>query len=305
MKAPRIWFALLMMTLVPGILLANLNLVYEGVTLQLKAGWTYSDVSVQESEDKASVIVIRQDGASMHIAVERIAVIINAEGADITGVVLQGRTAQDKYFNEFGNAVEPDPITPWVPNSLPLPPKFFNIMVGGGLGYGMPIANYYNGMDDGMLYYFDARISISPLAYVKFAYRSEHMFDESAGVHDEYTGDYLGQVRVKVNARQYLFSYGIVNRPSGKNHLRGYVEIGAGMVDHVVEASFGPESGQEIERRITFLAAAGFLIPFGENLGMDCGLTLQNKMFNGDKGEGAGILFSAQMGLIVKFGSVK
>ncbi len=303
MKIKHAWLVLLLVAL-PGILLAQSNPTYEDVIVQKHDGWKYSHVSVVLANDGGSISILRTDGASLDISVGQVLAIFDANGNNITWQVIPpGQQEPKPAYDEFTISGGNNQIGESMTYQPPLPPRLFNAMISGGLGYGQPIGSFYDDLDPGLLYFGDVRFSISPLVYVKLAYRSQNLLEESVPLYGDGYDAYLGDAQVSVDARQYLVTFGFLNRPNSKNKLRAYAELGAGYADHVVKATFNSQSDTASEGRAMFVGAAGILVPFNKTVGMDFGLSLVTKLFNSNEGEGWGMLFSGQVGMTVAFGS--
>ena len=303
MKIKHAWLVFVLVAW-PGILLAQSTPTYEDVIVQIQNGWKYSHVSVVLANDGASISLQRADGASMEIPVGQVLAIFDAHGNNITWqVIYPGQQEPESVYDEFSTSGGSNQIAKPMTFQPPLPGKLFNAMICGGLGFGQPIGSFYDEFDPGLLYFGDVRFSISPLVYVKLAYRAENLLEESVPLYEDGYGGYLGDAQVSVDARQYLVTFGFLNLPHSKNKLRAYGELGAGYVDHVVSATFNSQSDSASEGRIMFVGAAGILVPFGQTVGMDFGLNLMTKLFNGNEGEGWGMLFSGHLGMTVAFGA--
>ena len=284
----------------PGLLLAAAPSLFEHVTLQKVDGWTYTDVSVRVAEDGNSVLVEREDGATILIFTDYVGMIVDAQGKEITTQVIP---SYDHRYNEF----EVEPVSHSIGRSgsgtMPLPPKLFNVMFSGGVGYGKPAGGFYDRLESGLLYYGDVRFSISPLMYVKGAYRSEKMYDKTGPAYDNMTGEYIGDANLSVVARQYLVTFGFLSRPKSKTSIRSYAELGAGMVDHVATAELASWSDSVHEKRLLFAGEAGMFIPVHKQVGLDCGVSVLAKFFENNDGEGNGFMFAAHVGVTLSLGA--
>lgn len=288
---------------IPGLLLAQSNPTYENVTLQKGDGWKYSNVSVQLADDGYSVIIVRADGASLNVPLKDVSYILDADGKNISWQVIPpGQENKVKPFDEFAGADEPDPTNFRMKFEPPLPPNLFQIMVSGGVGYGQNLGSFYDDLDPGVLFYGDARINISPLVYLKLAYRNQKMLDENLSVYLDENDNHISNIHVTVDARQYLVTFGFLNQPHTKNKLRGYVEVGAGWVNHLAKATLESQTETIGEGRVMFVAGAGLLLPLNKTLGLDCGITFLTKLFNGSESEGWGMLVDGHLGFTLSFG---
>lgn len=306
MKINHSWLAYLLLA-VPGFLFAQSSPVFENVTLQQQNGWIYSDVSVQMVDEDTQVLVTRADGATLKVHVGNVAKIVNAQGVDVTlQVIPVSKQMGGSRYNEFsvidnsGQAASPGF------NQMPLPPKLFEVLFSAGFGFGNPIGSFYNDIDPGLIYYADARFAISPLVYIKVAYRNQKMFDGTVEVYDYYN-DILYHGDGTLDARQYIVTFGFLNRPQSKNNLRVYGEVGAALVDHVGKVKFNGTTSKENDSNAMMALGGGILIPFNQNLGLDVGATLLLKPFDFDfeDGEGFGMLASCHVGLTASFGGGK
>ncbi len=128
------------------------------------------------------------------------------------------------------------------------------------------------------------------------------MLEESQTITDE-NGINLGTVDLSIDLHQYLFSVGFLAAPSETSNLRVYSEFGLGYGDHVVSASAGSVSASESEGRLMLLLQFGLLMPIQKDLlGLEMSVTGMAKSFGGDVGEPSGIIFGAQVGLVLQFG---
>ncbi len=294
MKTQYTWLIFLLLAS-PNILLAQSNPTYDGVTLQQTNGWTYSDVSVRLADDESAVVVQRTDGATLNVPVGKVDSIIDAQGKYITSQVIA--SAPQQKYDEFQVSSGPNSAKNQEDFQLPLPPRLFNVMFGGGLGYGQPFGGFYSDLAAELLYYGDVRITISPLVYVKLAFRNQRMFDEAIPLFDPYDGSFLGNADATVDARQYLVTFGFLNRPHSKNNLRTYAELGAGLVDHVAKATVSSHSEIVHEKRVMFAGEAGVLVPLSTALSLDFGISLLAKPLETGDNEGNGLIFSCHVGL--------
>ncbi len=293
----------LLLMFIPGILRAESHPVYENVSVKQVDGWQFNNVSAQLDDDESSLIIIRSDGASLNLSLLTISEVLNSEGIDITSeVVPDSLRRQDEFSVVSGNAHLYAPSGGFVPEPVHLFKAMFHI----GAGYGAPVGDFYYKMDSNMIFLTDLRLAISPRTYLKFSYRNQKLKDATMVVYnpDNNGGSdgYYVSVDAVFTARQYLISVGFLNRPNSTNRIRGYGELGLGVVDHVVTVSSGSISESENEDRIMISGGAGFLVPFSKTIGMDCGFNALLKIDSNGPSEGSGLLFNAYLGLTISYG---
>ena len=221
----------------------------------------------------------------------------------------KGAYAGDPQYDEFGNRIESnnDDAEEQEGESEPPPPeldfpKMFDATIGGGFGYGLPVGEFYTGLDSGPLYFGEIRFAFSPKVYLKFTYRKMNIFKDSAGVSDE-DGTYLGTVDLSLDVHEYFASMGWLSSPNKNNKLRMYGEFGAGHANHVITVSMDSQSISDDEGEFMFAGQIGVLVPFSNGpVGLDVGGSVLFKPITFDQGNDWGALFAAHLGLVFMIG---
>ena len=152
--------------------------------------------------------------------------------------------------------------------------KLFEAMVSLGLGYGQPWGTFYSDFESGLVYFVDVRLALSSLAYSKFTYRNQSLFDGKISIFDTEYGEYLGEAEISFTARQYLVAVGFLTPTFSNLLIQFYGEFGGG----------------------------GFLIPITKSVGLDCGFSMLFKIESEGYREGNGVLFNGYLGGTVSFG---
>jgi hypothetical protein len=271
------------------------------VDVVLDSGWTYRNVTVTLLDDGESVEVVRQDGASLVLPIASVSAVYDADGQDVTAAALgvERSPARRGTFNELGGSNEPPPA----PVQRPGPRKrSFSVMLSAGAGYGLPVLDFYEGLDPGLVLFADLRINVSPLRYLKFSYRTQNLFNESLQI--DMVDGYSELIETSLDLRQYLLSYGFLSAPAVGKRTIGYGEIGIGYGDHVLSASYQGDSASISVGRFLIVGQGGALVPFGKdsNVGLDLGAYVVAKLVSEEEGEGIGLVFGVQAGLTVAFG---
>jgi hypothetical protein len=297
------------------LLFAQTHPTFEDVTLIKRDGWTYKNVSLTLNQDDSSIRMTRSDGAVLNVPLKDIGRILDKDGHDITSVILldfpgsPGATKPSDptsivrpTYDEFGVEGDPEVVTgSWVFEESE-PPKMFDVMIVGGLGYSSPKAPFYDGMDGGLQYLGEMCLAVSPRNYIRLGYRTMRAFDETLTFYD-YDLDAGYTIRATADFNQYFISMGKLSRPNGQNDIRLYGEFGVSFVDHVfkVKENDYPER-EKSEMRVLLLLKGGALIPIQNRVGLDVGLSLGMKSFGGNENEGLGFLFDAHVGVMYQFG---
>jgi len=218
-------------------------------------------------------------------------------------LVLAGGSDPEKpQYGEIGGAAEPQQSSDEPQQKAPVLTRMFDIMVGAGFGYGLPLGDFYYGLNPGLLYFGDVRIAVSRKVYFKLGFKNMNVYKETRDIND-YNGDYAGTVDLAVDIRQYLFSVGFLPPPNERNNLRLYIEAGGGLGDRVSTASDGTVSQSRQKGYPMIVGQFGLLLPFKKSrVGMDLGVSVLWKFYTEKSYESMGALIAVHLGLMVRFG---
>jgi hypothetical protein len=178
----------------------------------------------------------------------------------------------------------------------------FDATVGGGLGYGFSLGDFYSGLESGVLYFGEIRIAVSPKSYIKFGYRKTNIYQDVQSVSDT-DGTYLGTVDLSVDVHTYFASLGWLSMPDKKTNSRVYAEMGAGYGNHVSTASVGSVSISDDTGKLMLIGQLGVLAPINNGpVGLEVGGSFMWKTSTGHVGEGWGAILGVHVGLVLMIG---
>jgi hypothetical protein len=223
-----------------------------------------------------------------------------------------GTDPEDRQYDEFGNMIElntdgavAEEGESEALQSEPDIPKMFDSSIGGGIGYGSLLGEFYSGFDSGPFYFGEIRLAVSPKTYLKFGYRNMEIYQASHGLVDP-DGANLGTVDLSVFVHTYTLSVGWLSLPNPKKKLRIYAEIGGGYANHVITADIGSESISDGEAKFMLVSQIGLLVPIGNgSIGLDVGGSIMMKSLSGAQNEGVGAVLGGHVGLVILIGGAK
>jgi len=226
--------------------------------------------------------------------------------AVMPNLVLAGSTdAKTPQYDEFGGEIEPQQSADEPQLQDPVLTKMFDVMIAAGFGYGIPLGDFYYGLDPGLLYFGDVRIAVSRKVYLKLGFKNMNVYKETRDILD-FDGVYSGTADLTVDMRQYLFSVGFLVPPNERNNMRLYIEAGGGLGDLVSTISVGSESESRKKSYPMIVGQLGVLAPFKKSrVGLDLGVSFLWKFYTEKSYESMGSLIAVHMGLMVRFGGGK
>jgi hypothetical protein len=297
----RVVILVLLVAALPFATLAQPRPSLDDVTVIQTDGWQHRHVTAALLDDGASLRITRTDGASLVLPLSSVREIRDDEGHIVTHELIPGVAPPPPAADPGppAPAATPPPARP----PRPEPPFPFHVTLGGGLGWGYPSGDYYDGVDDGRLIVADVRLALGPRHYLKFCYRVHEVFDGPLGYVDRDGGYVTGVAPAEAEIRSYLLSIGFLSGATQGNLLRAYLEVGGGMGDHVLTYTDGPVAGSEREDRLLGILQGGLLIPFGgAPVGLDLAASATFKISGGESGEGGGIVTAVQAGVVLLLG---
>lgn len=243
---------------------------WAGVTVTDQQGWTLRNVTLLLSDDGASLIVVRSDGAEKELAFAEIARVLDADGRDITDEVLTGLAIGDQ---DPEAAAPVDGNTEFAPapirNSLrgrgrDLPPQFdFAFDLGGGMAD--VTGDWFGNTEDGAFVQGGLRLGLSDRRYVHFVVRQQ-----SLGSALYYYGYDIEPVELDIDMGSYQLLIGRHTplKSAGKLRSVGYFEVGGGIMHVSGEVGRFADSLS----RFAFAMQAGLWLLTSDNLAVDLGL---------------------------------
>ena len=302
--ATRIVSCLLLLIVVAPAAPAQTAGAWSDLTVTQQDGWTHRHVTATVSDDGATLDLVREDGSRLALPIAEVAVIRDAAGRDITVEVLPERAGRHQALP----TIPPEALTGGhraerlAPELETGPGRYFRVALGGGAGFGVANGEYYGEFDDGMSYHGDIRYGLSHRTYMKLAWRTNRLLETQVPAYEEGTEEYLGDIDVTVDLRQYLFMFGIMNTPDD-TRARTYLELGFGWGDHVATAELLGVSVSESEGRGLAAAQVGMIVPLGgAGLAVEGAISYTMKLFGSAPDEGMGGVLGAQAGLVFLLG---
>jgi len=297
-----------------SITLAVDNITFENVSVLKQDGWTHKFVSVVLDPSGKFISMERLDGSVRDLPVSEIFQILDSQGKDISTEVIPGfkpvpnssfsrpgKKSRSTY-DEFGVEGAPEVKEGTWYYQENEPPRMFDVMVVGGLGYSTQVGSFYSGLQSGLSYNGEIAFSVSPRKYIKLGFRTTRAAENTTSYYS-YELDGMTEVHSTLDVRQYNLSVGTLSRPNDQNSIRYYTEIGLGIADHVFKSDAEYYYSQEESlTRLMILFNGGVLFPINDHLGVDLGVSSGIKMFSTNDNEGIGFLFDFRAGLTLRFG---
>jgi len=285
MRLQPAWCLLLLGALgYPALALAQDLATLDDATVIQTDGWRHEHVTVSQLAGGSALRITRRDGAELTLPTSAVAEIRDPEGRIVTHELIPG-------------AAPPAEAPARRPQPWP-----FRFTLGGGLGYGVPSGEYFEGLDEGRSLHGDLRVAVGPRSYFKLCYRVQEVFEGSIDLGDGGGGQDDLILRTDVEVRQYLLSFGLLSGATEKNLLRAYAEFGLGLGDLVSSLTGGGLDRSHTDDLLLLTLQGGVLIPFGSSpVGLDLGLSATAKVL-GDDDAGTGLLVGGQAGLVILFG---
>ena len=252
---------------------------WSGVTVTDQQGWTLRNVTLLLSADGAALIVVRGDGAEKELAFEDVALVLDAEGRDITDEVLTGIVVSD----EESEVVEEAPAPPVAgaadgnPEFAPAPirstsrrpgraaPPQFGFAVDLGGGVADVTGDWFANTDDGAFIQGGVRVGLSDRRYAHFIVRQQ-----SLGSATYYYGYDIPPIEVDIDMGSYQLLIGRHTPLRSAGNLRsvGYFEAGGGIMRVTGDAGRFADSLS----RFGFAMQAGLWLMASDDVAVDLGL---------------------------------
>lgn len=296
---PLLW---LLLMLGPSLFGTAMAAVWEDVTVVTLGGWEYRGVSLDVSSDSTFVELIDAGGGRKRLTNSNIRLVLDARGKDITAAVLAGEappihTSDTADSSQVAEPMERIRTGPPVPATSGAGPHAaarsssgiraqglrFRAMLTGGLGYGVPTGDWFEGMTSGLAIDFTGRIAVSSALYLGLAYKHQKLgvdedYEGAMTLYDYYGSPYTVWIDMDVHLTEVYGLMGFYSDPMRDTQPFGYFEVGLGSIAHKVEATVSyegmSESGDSSESKFGLLLAGGGTLPLNPTVG----LTLEGSM---------------------------
>lgn len=246
---------------------------WHGVTVTDASGWTLRDVTLVLAADGEGLLIIRADGAEKPLAFADVALVVDADGRDITDEVLTGVPALEPGAEEEPELREADPcanpefdVVRQEPKRIPVRgrPRLFDFALDAGGGVADVTGDWFWGLEDGGFAQFGARLAHSGKGYLHLVYRHQQ-----AGTR-EFNDFVEPTIKIDFTMQSFQLLYGHHTAEKSARSLRslGYVEVGGGVMrlgasDGATDVSLS---------RFAFATQAGLWLRASESLVLDLGL---------------------------------
>ncbi|MBM4130083.1 hypothetical protein FJ250_03510 [bacterium] len=276
---------------------------WHGVTVTDAGGWTLRDVTLALAADGEGLVIIRADGAEKPLAFADMALVVDADGRDITDEVLTGVPALEPGAEEEPEPREADPranpefdVVPPEPALLPgrglgggRPPLFAFALDAGG-GAADLTGDWFWGLEDGGFAQFGARLAHAERAYLHLLYRHQDAGTRSFAGY----GEVPRVVDFTMQSFQLMYGSHTVDRRKSRLRALGYCEAGGGIMR--LRAESGGETASST--RFAFAMQAGMWLPATDELTLDLGLHAFYKPGWLDEEEAGGTSLGLQLCLV-------
>lgn len=276
---------------------------WHGVTVTDANGWTMRGVTLALAADDEGLVIIRADGAEKPLAFADVALVVDAEGRDITDEVLTGVPAF-----EPGAGDEPEPreadsrANPEFDVARPKPelvprrgpgrgrPTMFAFALDAGGGVADVTGDWFWGLEDGGFAQLGARLAHSGRGYLHLVYRHQQAGTRQFNDFVEPT------ITIDFTMQSFQLLYGHHTAEKSAQSLRslGYVEVGGG----VMRLSASDGTGDASLSRFAFATQAGLWLRASESLVLDLGLHAFYKPGWLDEDEAGGTSLGLQLCLM-------
>lgn len=190
-------------------------------------------------------------------------------------------------------------------------PRFRGLLTLGG-GYGIAGGDWYEGFTSGVAFDLGARFAVSDYVYVGFSYRYQKLGVESYLENLEiFDGvDFVSvEVDWDVHVSETFFIVGFMTDPLTDSTPLGYLEVGIGAMNHVIEATastqdLGSVPVNDDEMEYGLLVGGGGIFPFSKTVGVNVdGIMRTVRAGGGDGYESSlGVIFGVRAGIAFLLG---
>jgi len=275
---------------------------FQGVTVLLKDGWRYRNVTITRDGQGAGFWMLRDDGAERLLDMDQITRVVDAAGNDITAQVLFGASRPTTSPPVTTPPPTEEPKVDWDGAYMPTPAieeveegpvRPFRHAFGLEGGLGMPAGQYYEGLDKSWLVGARLRIGIHENNYIVLGGRYQDL-----GLEMMDTSGYINNYEVSSHLEIYDFCFGVTNEEAGRNQTASYFEMGAALVHSEFEINWDGHSSTYSKDYGSFVFRAGMLTPLSPSMGLDFGFTwLYKGMIFSEDDEPRGSILSLSLGL--------
>jgi hypothetical protein len=159
---------------------------WEHVTLETWDGWVYHDVRVEPAETAGYLLITRDDGSQRLMAYEEVRSLVSAAGTDLTSAALPDDALlfQPDSPPEFAR---PRPQHDQHPQLERWQPRF-RAALSGGIGWGFSLGDWYSGLEDGVAFHGQVRVTLVPELYFTALVRDQAL--DVTGLMPNYPGGY-------------------------------------------------------------------------------------------------------------------
>jgi len=289
---------------------------FENVKLVTLTGWEYVNVTIQTVEGEPHVVVISEEGGQKKISRSNIRLILDQAGKDITAAVL-GRVAPAPELQD--GTVRQTPSGTSVPDyrsgnrSGYLYGPRYRVALSCGLGYGLTMGQWFEGLTSGLAFDFTGRIALTENVYFGLTYRYQNLGVEDewsyVDLYDDY-GVWLGTVEVEwdVHLSEVYGLVGFMTESKGLTKPFGFGEMGFGAIGHSmsVKAAGVPGAGSSTnESKFGMLLVSGGVFPLSKTVGLCLQADMRLTGSGSEYGEGtgtSGVLMGIDASLILLLG---
>ncbi len=241
---------------------------WDHMTVETWDGWLYHDVTVEAAENEGYLRVVRGDASQRVFAYAEVRTIWTESGTDVT----------EQFIPDDAVLFEPQEPPRWgrrVPDDAP-PPQIdpevprFRAAVSAGVGWGLPMGDWFTGLEDGVSYAFQVRAAVQRYVYLTAVLRNQSM--DVSGYMPNYPGGY--QV-FSGTGHLHQFAMGVGFMPGRATYRQPvpYLELMLAAASHGLDYDARGDVGDYVEQlnddQFAFVGQFGALVPLNANLALD------------------------------------
>jgi len=270
---------------------------FDGVTVLLKDGWRYRNVTLYRDSLGAGIWMVRSDGAERLLDQEQISRVVDTAGNDITPQVLFGASRpivtpppiEKESAVDWDGAYTPTPV---VEETETRPTRPFRHAFGIEGGIGMPAGLWYEGLEKSWLAGARLRLGVHENSYIALGGRYQDLGLDR--IYDHAFNSYKATTHLEI----YDFCFGVTDEEAGRNQTTTYFEMGAALVHSEFKLEYQGNSEVHTKDYGSFVFRAGVLTPLSPSMGLDFGFTwLYKGMIFSSDDEVRGSVLSLSLGL--------
>lgn len=296
--------ALLMLLGIVGIGASGVRAeAWQNARVVLTTGWEYVNVSVERISGESAVYLVNEEGARKKLSFSIIRFVFDAQGKDITALVISGSVQpsgesalRDTATFEPSSADTAGAMVP-APAAVPEPEferepislreteedpdynrrsylrKPFRCIIVAGAGYGTSVGDWFEGMTSGLMTGGIIRIRTSDKSYIGFRVNNQWLdVKESLKRVCEY-GEYnCYNLDWDIRLDEYYLIWGNTTGGAMKRRAFLYVEGGIGAIRHKIAVNVSNEYeaayGEGSQTKMAAMLSVGACIPFHRNIGL-------------------------------------